>query len=102
MLTNFWFDPYVVFKHGFHKSVLPYFKKYIVYVLLIIPPFLICSLLINQINISNNFLYLILCILITTIVVNACFALFFFRSKEMKYIINNLKNIKNKMKGKRK
>ena len=102
LLTNFWFDPYVVFKHGFHKSVLPYFKKYIVYVLLIIPPFLICSLLINQINLSNNFLYLILCILITTIVVNACFALFFFRSKEMKYIINNLKNIKNKMKGKRK
>lgn len=31
LLTNVWFDPYIIFKHGLHKSVWKYYGKLLVY-----------------------------------------------------------------------
>jgi O-antigen/teichoic acid export membrane protein len=35
-MVFFWFDPYVIFKHIFQQSLIPYFKKYAIYAAVIL------------------------------------------------------------------
>ena len=96
LCTNFWFDPYIVYKHGFHKPIMPYFVKYLGYVLLIIPPFAVCYILVHFLNTSSNAANLIIDVVLTTLVVNAFYLLFFFKTKEFDYLKNSVfKNFKN-------
>lgn len=36
LLTNTWYDPYKVFKHGFGESVIPYYKRRLLYLIILI------------------------------------------------------------------
>lgn len=88
--TNFWYDPYIVFKHGLHKPLVPYFKRYFIYVVAVIPPLVICHLLFEMIFVDSHLLDLLLKTVITTVVVNLCLFLSLSRTKEFKYLRSNL------------
>lgn len=98
LLTNFWYDPYVVHKYGFHKPLLPYFKKYGIYVLSAGAVFLLCFLTTKYIVMGNLWIELIVKVIICTAAVNGIFLLLFHKTKEFEYIkrvlINNLQKLK--------
>lgn len=82
--TNTWYDPYAVFKHGFHESVIPYFLKYMKYTaILIVTGFLcyeICLLVDFELWVN-----VILKIFICSIIPNLIFLLCFGRTMEFNY-----------------
>ena len=102
LLTIFWFDPYVVHKHGFHKPLTPYFKRYAVYVLSTLTVFAICFFVTKYITVDNLWIELIINVIICTVTVNGAFLLFFHRTAEFTYIkkilLLNFNNLKRNLK----
>lgn len=86
VLTVNLIKPIVIYKNIFKSSYLNYFKtifKNIIFALLIT---LICWTILNKISFSNNLLELIIRGLIVTFVYILTFILFYFNSKEFKYL----------------
>ncbi len=81
--TTFWVDPYVLFKHQFNRSVIPYFTNYAMQTGVVIivgwVTFILCSL------IDNIFLKFITC----AVVPNILFYVFYYKTKEFKYLVIN-------------
>ena len=86
-VTNTWYDPYAVFRHGFHESSIPYFVRYIKYgVILIVTGFIcyeICSLFNFSVWTNVTFKFLVCCI-----VPNIVFFICFNRLDEFQYFKN--------------
>lgn len=82
--TNMWYDPYAVFKYGFHESVVPYFLKYLKYAVILVATGAICYGLCSLIDFSlwaNVILKFIIC----CVVPNLIFLLCFCRTSEFGY-----------------
>lgn len=99
LLTNFWWEPYVVYKFRFKISLKNYLSLYMKYVASGIATFVIIKLLSDFITLEG-FLGLIskamLCVLISIIVIS----LFFYKSEEFKYFLNLLKVVLSNFKKK--
>jgi O-antigen/teichoic acid export membrane protein len=97
MLTNFWVEPYILYKYGFKRSPKEYFIKYIVYVLLFIisgaATMLICDFITSKTWFAL-FLRLIVCILVP----NSIFLLCFYKTQEFKFLYDRLKSIFKRLK----
>lgn len=85
LLTYTWFDPYIIYKHGFKKSVKGYYIKNIVYYLVVIAAGGISYLLSMLINVSG-IPFLMVCGIISVVVPSLLFFIFFGRTKEFMYI----------------
>lgn len=72
MLTLCWVDPYLIYKYEFKKSVIGYFQDVTKYFIVIVIGYLICSILINPINIVKWEQLFYYCA-ISTIVINGYF-----------------------------
>lgn len=102
LLTNTWYDPYVVYKIGFEKGSSRYFLKYIFYIIVLfiasLPTYYLCNL-VNYTPLINVLIKFIICIIIPNIII----IVIFYKSKEMKYILNLIKtlakSINSKLKG---
>ena len=89
LLTNTWFDPYKVFRYGFGESVIPYFRRRLFYLGLLVAIGMACYYLSNLSAVTahtDNLVAVIaykcfICILIP----NAVFYLTFRRRKEFLY-----------------
>lgn len=105
LFTNLWYDPYVVFKHGFYKKPLKYLYSYLKYLVILFIIAMICGISCNMI--SGGIVYrVILKCLICSFVHNFICILMFYRGKEFKYLKNLTKRIfcivyKNKFKKER-
>jgi hypothetical protein len=69
-ITNTWYEPFALFKHGFEKSPIIYLKRYITYIVVLFVEAMICWVIIKFINfnlIVNIVLKTILCTLISNI-----------------------------------
>ena len=86
--------PFIVYKYIFESSSFEYFLKTIKNIILIIITFFLGGIILKKIAINNLFLLLILKGLISVIIYSLIYLCFNFRSKEFKYCINALKNIK--------
>lgn len=99
--TNIWYEPYAVYRHGFNKSPLLYWKRYLRYIVVIgtagILSYLMCSLCHFSI-IVNPIIKFFIC----SIVPNGIFTLFFYKTPEFKYLLKSARNIKGILFGKRK
>ncbi|NYE03865.1 O-antigen/teichoic acid export membrane protein [Bacillus niacini] len=105
LLTFTIFEPYFLFKHGYKRSVLPFYLKYVSFFLLLVATGwltkIICNLFLNE-TWSGFFISIIICILLPNII----FTVLFFRTKEFKYCYSIIKNFlsrlfyKNKLKVK--
>ena len=74
--TMFWMEPMILFKHGFKRSVWPYFTKYIVYLLVTI----LCCVatrglcdLIPENNIGTFIAKLFICMVVPNVIIIAAF-----------------------------
>jgi len=97
LFTNLWYDPYAVYKYGFHKSPLLYVFKYLKYLFVLIVAAMCCK--ISFIFIAGTFLMktlqkMILCSIITNLV----FYVFFRNDKEFKKLLEIIRNSFNMMK----
>lgn len=96
--TNLWYEPYAVFKYGFHISPWYYWKRYLFNLVALaaagIPSFLLCN--ICQFPIALN----VICkFVICSIIPNAVFWLFFKNKEEFSYLMDSAKSILSKVLG---
>lgn len=90
-LTCTWIEPYVVFKHGFKISCKSYFIDYFKNILLCIFLGLVVGILINILNFSGLFGFIVK-MFICALIPNIIFLLFFKRKQEFNFIFNILMN----------
>lgn len=92
LITNTWYDPYIVYKVGFEKSSSGYFVKYIYYIIALfiagIPTYYLCSL-VNYSPFINILSKLVICTIIPNVIIIALF----YNTKEMKYILKLLNRL---------
>lgn len=102
LFTNTWYEPFVIYKHGFQKKFHEYILRYIEYaiVLLItcVISFEICELFHSSFEMS-----FIVKVLVWLLVPNVCFVVAFKKREEFKYILNaagrlKIRYIKNDLK----
>ena len=91
--TCFWIEPLVVFRHGFKRTVRTYYGLYFMYTAIaaadVALTYFVCSR-ISAPGFAGVFLKAIICVLIYNAVVVALF----FRSSQMKEVINRIKNMR--------
>lgn len=97
LLTNTWYDPYVVFKYGLDISPKIYIKKYIYFFLLLVITLLISLYLCNFIQ-FNNITDIIKKIIICIVAPNLIFLLNFYKKEEFRYFLKTLNKIKLRLK----
>lgn len=90
LLTNFWYDPYIVFKYGIHKPVKPYFQKYAVYVLVECFAGGICYILIKNIIVGSMLMRLLVNATVCTVVVNGLFLVIYYKTEEFQFLKNKI------------
>lgn len=99
LVTNTWFDPYLVYKIALKLNPMEYFKKYIEYVVviaIILSVLFGINYLLPKINIFYFIFKIILCLLITNALIY-----YFYRSKpECKGLLLLVNAMFNKVKGK--
>lgn len=93
ILTNFWFEPYLLFTKKFDKKMTVYFgafiKYFIVAVFTAIASYLVCDVFIVQSNIIWFIIRMIFCILFN----NLMYCLVFNRDEEFLYFIQAIKKV---------
>lgn len=85
LLTNLWYDPYVIYKYAFNKNPLDYMKKYLVYLLVLTVDVIGCYYLTKFIRFSLITNIIVKALLIS-IICNAVFIIIFRKSREFAYI----------------
>lgn len=93
-----WTQSKLVYNKVFNKSVIEYFKKYFIYLALTIISGVITTALCQFVFINNEFFKLVIKGLICIIVPNIIYIIFFFNTKEFKYLVGIGKPILNKYK----
>ena len=103
LLTGFWVEPYVLYKHVLHAKLSGYFVRYAGYTLLTIVTGLI-TLWICSFFSAESWLGLILRGIVCLIIPNAIFTLIFFRTEDFRYFIDLVRSLfaKFKQRGKQK
>lgn len=92
MLTNFWVEPYILYKYGFKRSSKEYFLKYMVYVVLFIVSGTATMFLCDFITSKTWFAFfarLIVCLFVP----NSIFLLCFYKTQEFKFLSERAKGI---------
>ncbi len=100
LVTNTWYEPYVVFKIAFGLSPIIYLKKYLEYLFVLILSGTCCYILCNLID-TNILMLVILKLIICSVIPNLIFFIVFHRTDEMQYIINIVKRIRRLIFGRR-
>jgi O-antigen/teichoic acid export membrane protein len=97
MLTNFWIEPFVLYKYGFKSSVKKYFEKYAIYTFVLFIAGFLTSFVTSMFP-AVTLLNFIAKVLICVIIPNIVFLLFFFKTQECKYLFTiSYKVLKNKI-----
>lgn len=92
-----WYDPYIIYKHGFNKSAKIYLKMYFRRILAMIVCVWLCIFFSQLIQI-NSLISLILFAVIVFCIINIVNCLFFFDTNEFKYYLSMGKSIIHKRK----
>lgn len=96
LLTNTWYMPYVVFKHGLKKNPIEYFKQYAMYGCILIIDAVICHYLCSLCHFSYLF-NIISKIFICSIVPNIIFYFMFHQTDEFFFLKSKMIEIIKKM-----
>lgn len=99
LVTNTWYEPFVIFKYGFQKKFRLYIMRYCAYTILLVITGGICFGICRFIPFSL-FPRLILKAIVCIVVPNVCFIGTFYRTSEFKYLLNIVSGIKEKIVGK--
>lgn len=89
--TNSWYDPYIVFKHGFNKSPRTYYKKQIMYFISLFVPVLILTYLFKYF-VQANFIIFIAQVILMTLITSGTLLVLFRKTNEFKYMLQIFKS----------
>lgn len=96
LLTNTWYEPYAVYKHGLHQNPILYLSRYIGYLIVLaisgMASLTVCSLC-NFGIVANVFVKLIIC----SAIPNVVFVIAFWRTEEFQYLFDFLKRFMRKL-----
>ncbi|NUU75298.1 lipopolysaccharide biosynthesis protein [Paenibacillus xylanilyticus] len=92
MTICFWLEPYVLYKHGFHSPLKPYFLKYIYYLIVLLVAGVITHEVTSLIA-EESVISFIFIALISLSLPNVIFLIFFYRTKEFQYWFNLFKSV---------
>jgi O-antigen/teichoic acid export membrane protein len=95
VVTYFWFDPFILHKYIFNKSVSRYFFRYFSYFFVIIFAAYTTRLISQHIWIANLYVEFIVLGLCSFIMVNLIFFVFYSRSEEFRYLLKVFTRIRN-------
>ena len=98
LLTNTWYEPYAVYKHGLHQKPILYFVRYVNYlIVLLVAGIVSCALcrLCKFDIIINVFAKIIIC----TLAPNIIFVIVFWRTEEFQYLLDFVKRFLKKILG---
>ncbi|MBM6861745.1 polysaccharide biosynthesis C-terminal domain-containing protein, partial [Clostridium saudiense] len=97
ILTNIWFEPYIVYKYKFKINLKDYFIRFFKYFFATaataIVTFTLCRYFVLEVKILEFILELIICI----IVINSCYLILFYKSEEFKYFKEVMNRILQKL-----
>lgn len=99
VVTNTWYDPFVIYKYGFKKSPVSYFIRYIKFVIIIGVILVINGFLCSLVK-GNILTVVIMKTIICTLVSNIIIIAIFYKTNEFKYILNIVKRIIGNFKSK--
>lgn len=93
-----WVEPYVLYKHIFHKSMKFYMLKLLLYTTVTTIASAATFMISQFVSMENQLAGFILKFLISLIIPNLIFILIFFKSKDFKYFVELISKIFNKIK----
>ncbi len=85
LATNFWYDPYALFKHGFQQTVFAYYKEFLAYTAFGFAVFFVTEKICLLVH-GADLLSVCLKFIIACILPNAVFLLAFFRTKSFSFV----------------
>lgn len=91
ILTNVWFDPYIVFKKGLGINPMKYFKSYGFKMAVYISTALVCAYVASLMNLPL-LINLLVIFFLTIIICIISFTIFFGHSPQTKYLLGIVKN----------
>lgn len=100
LVTQVWYDPYLIYKKAFGKSPKIYFKKYILYILVTIIGCVIIYEVNQLLNIKNLIIQLLFNVIFSIVVVTLMTIIIFRNTPEYIYVKDLAKKILNKLKSK--
>ena len=92
LFTNLWYDPYIIYNHGFFRNPLEYLVKYLRYLIVMIINLTICGFCCSFIKVTLIFSILAK-IVICSIVPNVVCIILFYNKNEFKYLKVLLKKV---------
>lgn len=97
ILVNVWYEPLIIYKYGFKKSIMSFFKLYIKQIIV----FVISFIILLNINFNISYIYeFVLYGIIYAIITIFILSIFYFKSEEYKYVVNFVMGIFSKLKKK--
>lgn len=92
-LTQLWFDPWILYKYVFKRSIIPYFFIYLKYILVAVLCCLLSRLSIVVINVTNPILNVITGGFLAIFLSMGCVYIFYRHTEEYDYSIQLIKNM---------
>lgn len=93
LFTEVWYDPYLVYREVFRRSVIEYYIRYLEYFVTVIVGYIAAYSLCCLVNIENIYLDFVIRLLICIIVVFICIWIFWSRASEFISCKLRIKNI---------
>lgn len=91
LTTSFWVEPFVLYKYGFNLSMRGYFKRYLIWTIVIM---MIGSFNFWLVNLFDNSILLFVGkVIITAIVPNILMALIYWKTNEAQYFYHTIKSL---------
>ena len=95
-----WTQSKLVYNKVFNRSVLEYFKKYTLYIILTLMTGAVTTFACNTLVTGSGFMSLVFKGIICVVTVNLMYLFIFYKTNEFKYILNIVKPIITKIKSK--
>lgn len=92
LITNVWYDPMIVYKFGIRKKPYDYYMVWLKYFLIVLFDIVILEVFSTLINISG-LLQIIILACFATFVFSVTILAFFYKTDELKYLLNILKQM---------
>lgn len=88
ILTNFWYEPYVIYRYKFNEKIGSYYIKFFKYFIVTLVAACISYLLTNITFTNNVIIEFIIDFIISSIIVNIIFIISFYKTNEFIYFKN--------------
>ena len=93
LVTQAWYDPWLIYREVFRKNVIEYLTKYSLYMLTTVGGIAVIEFLTVFINIANLYVMFAIKFLLCVIISNSFVAIFWHRTKDFLMCMNRLKII---------